>query len=66
MRFISSATQYSHNKIYTDHDGQTCTIIREMKPPEIDLECAPMFIIKFSDGTEIEAFGDELIEDSQS
>lgn len=55
--FKFTATAGEHRRL----DGQLCTVVRELEiGKEVDEECAPMYAVRFEDGTEIHAFDDEL------
>lgn len=47
---------------YSAHDGKACEVIRVISEPDDqhDAECLPMFGIRFDDGTEIEAWPEEI------
>jgi len=46
---------------YPERSGQRVDIVRPYGDDEIDLdEVGPMFLVRFADGLEIDAFGDEL------
>lgn len=54
---IFTTTDSSH----IHRNGQRCSIVRDLVVGvEVDEECAPMHRICFEDGTEIDAFPDEL------
>jgi hypothetical protein len=49
---------------YTDHKdriGQKFEVVRRVKEGEADLECLPLWIIRFEDGKEITAYPEEII-----
>lgn len=43
------------------HNDHPCRIIRELTRAEVDAEVGPMYRIEFYDGTQRDAFADELI-----
>jgi hypothetical protein len=45
---------------HAEHHGTTVTVLRRLTLDEADPEVGPMFRVRFSDGTESAAFGDEL------
>lgn len=49
---------------HSAHDGQPCEVVRAITEPDDrhDSECLPMFVIRFDDGTEIEAWPEEINE----
>ena len=48
---------------WNDRSGEEVTIIRALTEAEADLiETGPMYRVRFSDGTETDAFEDELFE----
>lgn len=54
---IFSTTDSSHQH----RNGQRCTIVRDLiVGVEVDEECAPMHRIRFEDGSDIDAYPDEL------
>jgi hypothetical protein len=42
------------------HSGQTCEVVRELGDDERDPEVGPMYVVRFADGMELTACGDEL------
>jgi hypothetical protein len=53
--FSTSDSSHAHR------NGQRCSIVRDLViGVEVDEECAPMHRIAFEDGTEIDAYPDEL------
>lgn len=49
---------------YSDHSdriGQPFSIARRLEEEDADLECLPMWKIRFEDGTEIDAYPEEII-----
>lgn len=54
-------TPYSQ---YVDRDGQPFEVVRTITEPEpgFDAESLPMHVIRFEDGTEIEAWPEEVEE----
>ena len=51
---------------YKEREGQTCVIVREITEPDDDhgAEILPMYVIRFSDGVEIEAWPEEIWKDA--
>lgn len=69
MLFESSLKQPSpENKIYQDHNGQRAELVRVIFDQEssgmdlFDQEVLPAFRVRFADGVEFEAFGEEFPE----
>jgi hypothetical protein len=72
-RFLFSNTGHDGHELL-DHDGQVGVIVRQLsyvwpagatRPDlngEVDVEVGPMYALRFDDGTEINAFADELTE----
>jgi len=40
--------------------GEPFEVIRSLTSEEVDIECAPMFLIKLQDGKEVHAFMEEI------
>lgn len=46
---------------YKQHDGKKCEIVKQLGPDVVDMdEVGYMYRIRFADGTEIDAFADEI------
>ena len=54
MKFKTAYDQYKNK------DGQSCVILRELTNEERDPEVGTMYRIRLEDGTEIDAWSDEL------
>jgi len=68
MRNSQSVTNLTFRTPYTQHadrDGQWCEVLRVISEPDEnhDAEALPMYAIRFEDGTEIEAWPEELHEE---
>lgn len=58
--FVSSGSSDGF-PVETAHSGQIATVVRPIRvPDEADEEVGPMYVIRFTDGVEIDAFSDEL------
>jgi hypothetical protein len=64
MTKIFQSTQQSPGPDgYPERSGQPVTIVRALTAEEADLQdVGPMFRIRFADGLETDAFGDELLD----
>ena len=51
----------------TQHNGQPCEVIRAIRRPDAthDRDVLPMFVVRFSDGSETEAWHDELSDSTE-
>jgi hypothetical protein len=58
----SSATEGAPG--YRERDGEAVTVVREVDteadPAVEEEDVAPLYVVRFEDGVETEAFGDEL------
>lgn len=54
-------TPYTQHK---DKEGQPFKVLRRCTLEECDLECLPMWWIRFPDGTETCAFSEEIIKEA--
>lgn len=45
---------------WNSRSGEIVEVLRHLTKDEVDPEVGPMYKIRFSDGTETDAFGDEL------
>lgn len=46
---------------YRDRIGQKFEIVRRLTEEDVDLECLPMWRIRFKDGKEIDAYPEEIV-----
>lgn len=44
----------------SEHVGKEFEVLRSLNSDEVDMECAPMFKIRLSDGKEIDAYIEEV------
>jgi hypothetical protein len=59
--FRSSASLGSDGPVISRYDRHTCEVVRPCTAEEVDLEeVGPMFVVRFDDGHEDDAFIDEL------
>ena len=62
MPVMTSRTFNTPFEQYRIHDGKTCTLVRTIveSDDDHDEESLPMHVVRFDDGTEIEAWPEEL------
>ena len=49
------------DSVWKERDGEKCIVLRPLTYKEADLhETGPMYRVRFNDGTETDAFDDEL------
>lgn len=55
---ITFTTPYEQ---YHERQGQSCEIVREVPHESFDYdECGPLYVVRFDDGIEIEAWPEEV------
>lgn len=59
-RIFNSSSATTGAPHYAERSGQTVEIVRPLTRDEADEEVGPMFLIRFQDGVEANAFDDEL------
>lgn len=61
-KYIFNSNSNGAYPILDNHSGQEVRIVRQLTDDECDIECQPMYKVKFDDGFIYDVFGDELEE----